>query len=127
MDTFYFDIDKSGKDLTGNKDIAVFTNNQAILESLKNLLLTEPGQHIMQSDFGVGLNEFLFEQIDPGTATLMEMRIERGVEKFESRIKNLVIVVDPDEDNNTYIINLYFTTLYSSKEQKLTLSLKQIR
>ena len=33
-----------------------------VRQNLKNLVLTSPGERIMEPDFGVGLRQFLFEQ-----------------------------------------------------------------
>jgi|10_taG_2_1085330.scaffolds.fasta_scaffold152649_2 phage baseplate assembly protein W len=36
--------------------------NEMVQQNLKNLILTSPGERIMDSKFGVGLYNFLFEQ-----------------------------------------------------------------
>ena len=36
------------------------TVRQAIAQNLKNLVLTAPGERIMNSDFGVGIRNYLF-------------------------------------------------------------------
>ena len=35
---------------------------EMVLQNLKMLLLTNPGERIMEPDFGVGLKRYLFEQ-----------------------------------------------------------------
>ena len=40
---------------------------ELIEQNLKNLLLTMPGERIMDPTFGVGISTFLFEQNDPTT------------------------------------------------------------
>jgi len=41
------------------------TLRQVIVQNFKNLLLTSPGERIMDRNFGVGLKHFLFEQNTP--------------------------------------------------------------
>ena len=37
-----------------------------VKQNLKSLLLTNPGERIMDAGFGAGLNQFLFELDNPG-------------------------------------------------------------
>jgi len=38
------------------------THPDVVKQNLKNLILTSPGERVMEPDFGVGLRQFLFEQ-----------------------------------------------------------------
>jgi len=69
---YFFDISKLGKDPYGNKDIGIVTNAQAVLESVYNILLTEPGQHPMDPELGTPLSKYLFEPIDYVTAGMID-------------------------------------------------------
>ena len=40
------------------------TINEAVKQNFKNLLLTSPGERIMIPEFGVGLRQYFFEQIN---------------------------------------------------------------
>ncbi len=124
---FYYDITKDGKDLEGYKDISKLTNNQAILESVKSILSTEPGQNIMDPQFGTGLESFLFEPIDLLTSAALQNAIRHSITKFEPRVHDLSINILPDEDTNTYNIDIIFTTKYSITPVSLSLSLNKIR
>ena len=54
-----------------------FTSREQAKSNLKNLLLTSRGERIMQPNFGTGLKELLFEQMDD--------------ELFEDRVKTTVL------------------------------------
>ena len=43
------------------------TIGQAIKQNFKNLILTSPGERVMMPDFGVGIRQYFFEQINPLT------------------------------------------------------------
>ena len=51
-------------------------------QNLKNLLLTLPGERIMDPAFGVGLSRFLFEQNDPVTYAEIQSKIQQQVQKY---------------------------------------------
>ena len=51
-------------------------------QNLKNLLLTLPGERIMDPTFGVGLSKFLFEQNDPITYAEIQAKIQQQVQKY---------------------------------------------
>ncbi len=55
------------------------TFKQMIQQNFKNLMLTSPGERVMDPNFGVGLRQFLFEQIDAFVFSRIEERIRRQV------------------------------------------------
>lgn len=55
---------------------------ELIEQNLKNLLLTIPGERIMDPTFGVGISTFLFEQNDPTTYAAMRAKISQQVSKY---------------------------------------------
>ena len=80
-------------------------NTQTIVENtkqnLKNLLLTSPGERIMDVNFGVGLRRFLFENNIPTVRVRLESRIYEQVDRYMSfvRITELEIVHSGDNPN----------------------------
>lgn len=124
---YYFDISKIGKDFTGNKDILILTNEQAVAESVKNIISTEPGERVWYPDFGCSLSEFLFEPIDVITATIMKNTIINAISKFETRIENLAVDIIEEPDLETYTFNISFNMKTSTNTQTLTLELHKIR
>lgn len=51
-------------------------------QNLKNLILTIPGERIMDPTFGVGIATFLFEQNDPTTYAAIRSKISEQVSKY---------------------------------------------
>ena len=68
-----------------------FSNNQTIIEvvqqNLKMLLLTSPGERIMDPNFGVGMRRFLFDQNDSNTHSRIKTRIKKQVADYMSFIE----------------------------------------
>ncbi len=53
-----------------------------IKQNLKMLLLTAPGERVMEPDFGVGIREFLFQNFHDGTYAEIDEKIKRQVNKY---------------------------------------------
>jgi hypothetical protein len=49
---------------------------EAIKQNFKNLILTSPGERVMLPDFGVGLNNYLFENMDGDVFDALVARIK---------------------------------------------------
>lgn len=126
-DIYYYDISKKGKDLLGNKDIVMLTNDQAVIDSIYNILGTEVGTKIMDVEYGAYLERYLFEPIDEFTSEMIKYDINLALEKFEERIKDINITVTPYEDENTYDIVIEFTIVYSNSQQKIDFKFNKIR
>jgi phage baseplate assembly protein W len=68
------------------------TEDQAVTNYI-NLLLTRKGERYMQINFGVGLQDYLFEQNTESIRTEIEFEIERQSAYWLPYIKNHSIVV----------------------------------
>ena len=55
---------------------------EAVGQNLRNLMLTTPGEKIMDPDFGVGLWRYLFEPNLQATHSEIEGRIRAQVQKY---------------------------------------------
>jgi phage baseplate assembly protein W len=53
-----------------------------VIQNFKMLLLTSPGEKIMNPDFGVGMKDFLFEQNVTQTQNAIASRINSQVNKY---------------------------------------------
>lgn len=62
-----------------------------VQQNFKMLVLTNPGERIMDPEFGVGLRRFLFEQNNPQTYSQIESKMREQVSRYLSylKIKNI--------------------------------------
>ena len=67
-------------------DITILTNERAINNSLKNIIMTLPSEVAFFRDFGSTTNLYLFDMIDESSAVLLEQEIERALLFNEPRI-----------------------------------------
>lgn len=75
------------------------TAKEAIQQNLKNLVLTNPGERIMDPSFGVGLRTFLFEQINDEMYTKIATRIRQQLVAYLPFIKVSGIYFDDSSTN----------------------------
>jgi len=74
------------------------TAKSAIQQNLKNLILTNPGERMMDPSFGVGLRAFLFEQIGNETYAKIADRVRKQIQAYMPFINVRGLYFD---DNNT--------------------------
>ena len=87
-------------------DLYADVDEGAIVNSLKNLFNTIPGQKILNPEFGVNLTQWLFEPVTEYTAREIGEAIQYGINRFEPRVQLTHVSVISDPDNNQYIIKL---------------------
>ena len=84
------------------------TINETVAQNLKNLILTCPGERMMDPDFGVGLKMFLFEIDANRIASKISERIQTQAQLY---MPNLVIeninFVLPEEDRAEFTPNFF--------------------
>ena len=90
------------------KDLPVLINQRAIIRSVRNLVETIPTERFFNSTLGTDIRGSLFEFIDYGTATVIQDQIKNTVEFYEDRIENLKVEVDPQPDNNSFDVKVFF-------------------
>lgn len=85
-------------------------------QNLKMLILTIPGERIMDPEFGVGLRKYLFELNDTNTYTNIELRIREQVQRYLSyiQIDNIDFQIpegNPDLFPHNLSVSISFTIL----------------
>jgi phage baseplate assembly protein W len=90
-------------------DLVTVKDKAAIVQAITALLLTAKGERPFKPDLGCGIQKSLFEPLDYATAGLIRSEIYDVLSKYEPRINVDNVLVVPDEDNNGYEIELYYT------------------
>ena len=83
--TIYQDFKKSLERSPVSNDLTVFKDEDAVKESIKNLILTNRGERLMQPNLGGDVQAMLFENITPSVITLIEDKIRDTIEINEPR------------------------------------------
>lgn len=79
-----------------------------VRQNFKNLLLTIPGERMMDTDFGVGIQRFLFEN---GIAASSDIRSEtaRKVSKYMPFVDLQNVLVEPGEEQNSLTVRIFYS------------------
>lgn len=80
----------------GRVEISELKEN--IRESVRIILLTEPGERILHPEFGTKLHQFLFENIDSQTKETIKREVRHALGLWERRILNVEVSADTGEE-----------------------------
>ena len=89
-------------------DLTVLLDDRAINNAMKNLILIAPSEVPFDRDIGSNVREYLFDLIDPGTAGLLQVEIERTIKFGEPRVELQSIIVDPRPDQNHFMVTVIY-------------------
>ena len=90
------------------KDLPVLKNANAITRSVRNLVETIPTERYFNSLLGSDVRGSLFDFVDFGTASVIEEQIKTTIENFEPRVANLEVEVNPQPDDNTFEVTIFY-------------------
>ena len=128
-------ISKSFKDISMsfkfnplNNDIIAIKNETAIARSLRNLVLTAPGERFFNEELGSRVNKLLFENLDDITASSIKDEIENTIKNYEPRVKLLTTKVSPNPDSYEFdVIITYEIIGIDAPAQQLSFALQPAR
>jgi phage baseplate assembly protein W len=109
------------------KDINLHTNEMAVINSVKNLILTNYYERPFRPEIGSGVRSLLFENIDSVVAAQLERAIEETILNFEPRVQISKITALPSPDENAYKIIMEFFIINLTNPISITFFLERIR
>jgi phage baseplate assembly protein W len=109
------------------KDINIHKNEFAIINSIKNLVLTNHYEKPFQPEIGSNIRRLLFENIDSLIASQLEKEISEVIGNFEPRAQVSNITALPSPDDNAYKIELEFFIINNSNPITINFFLERIR
>ena len=113
---------------TLNYDIISLKNENAIARSLRNLVLTLPGERFFNENLGSNVSKSLFDNIDSVSASIIQSEIENTIKNYEPRVNLLAVNVVPDFDNNNFDVTITYEIIgIDVLPQRLTFALQQTR
>jgi len=90
------------------KDLPVLKNERAIVRSVRNLVETIPTERFFNSELGTSIRASLFENFTPTLTMVIEDQINETVGRYEPRVSNLRVELDPYPDMNAFNVNVIF-------------------
>ena len=85
-----------------NNDLIGLKNANAIARSVRNIVMTIPGEKPFNENFGSRISGLLFENVDNITATAISDEIRESITNYEPRVSLTSLVVNPNFDNNSF-------------------------
>jgi phage baseplate assembly protein W len=89
-------------------DLITSKDEAAVKQSIVNLLLTNKGERLFNSQIGSDIPRLLFEQLDYGVAALVQSEIKNVLTDYEPRINIISLEVIPNFDDNGFDVGLEF-------------------
>lgn len=103
------------------KDIVRYLNEDAIKQSIKNIILTRRNERLYNSAFGSQVYDLLFEPFSETTQASVQSIIETAIRNNEPRANLELVKVEGELDTNTLLITIVFSII--NKEEPITLEL----
>lgn len=109
------------------KDINTHKAEYAVINSVKNLILTNHFERPFQPEVGSNIRRLLFENVDVIFAAQLEREIEETVNNFEPRVQVSSITAIPALDENGYKVIMEFFVINNPDPIKINFFLERIR
>ena len=108
-------------------DVTRITNEDAIIRSIKNILLTNYYERPMQPEFGANLVGLLFENFGPLTEISIQKAIESAIRNYEPRCELIQVNVNPAPELNAYSATITFATINTIEPITFSFLLDRVR
>lgn len=109
------------------KDVNKHLSEYAVINSVKNLVLTNHYERPFQPELGSNIRRLLFENIDSVIAAQIEREIVETISNFEPRVQvsRATAIASPDE--NRYNVELEFFIINNPNPVTINFFLERIR
>ncbi len=108
-------------------DVAVKTNEEAIKQSIRNLIQTNKGERLYQPNIGGDIKRLLFENNTPQTLILMREVIGEAIKTYEPRANVIDLVISPNEEQNAIAVSITFNVINRQEPVSLNVILDRVR
>jgi len=111
-----------------NYDLIAIKNETAIARSVRNLVLTLPGERFFNQNIGSKVSRLIFENIDDITSSIIKDEIETTINNYEPRVNLIDVIVSPNYDTDEFNVTVnYYIVGIDVLPQQLTFALQPTR
>jgi phage baseplate assembly protein W len=125
--SIYSDVDLAFRAHPNTGDLTVLKDINSVKQSIRNLIMTSPGERPFSPDLGSGVRGLLFEPVNSFTALDLKEAITQVIENYESRVRLLNVSVIDDGDNNRYKVQIQFQIITSLDTGEADFYIERIR
>ena len=126
-DKIFSDLDLSFNKHPVTGDVGAKFNEQAVKNSIKNLVLTRHYERPFRSEIGSNIGNMLFELATPALAAILKQEIINLIRNFEPRVDQLEVEVSFSPDNNYILVKIIFTIVMTTSPIVLEFTLDRTR
>jgi hypothetical protein len=123
----YTDLDLNFTIHPVKKDINKFKGELAVINSIKNLVMTDHYERLFQPDVGSNVRRLLFESLDNITAASIEREIQQTIANYEPRVRVSKISTIADFDKNGFNVQMEFFIINRTDPITINFFLERIR
>jgi len=123
----YSDLDLTFKRVPGTNDVAMRYDENSVIASVRNLLLTNFYERLFQPNVGSNLQQLLFEPATDITANMLNDEIRTTIKNYEPRVTVDMLQVIPNLDMNSFQVNMTFYIGNNSTPTAVNLLLQRSR
>jgi phage baseplate assembly protein W len=123
----FSDIDMAFLPNPVSKDVSRKYNENAIKQSIKNIIMTKNFERPFHSDVGSQISSLMFEPITPMLTALVKKTIENTIRSYEPRVNLLSVSVLLSPDNNGVYVTIVFAIVNTSTPVSVDLFLERTR
>lgn len=110
-----------------SRDISRKFDENAIKQSIKNIILTKNFERPFHSDVGSQISSLLFEPITPMTSAMIKKTVANTINSYEPRIDLLDVSVLLSPDNNGVYVTIVFRIINTSTPISVNMFLERTR
>ena len=89
-------------------DLIALKNANAIARSVRNIVMTIPGEKPFDPFFGSNVRNILFENLDNISASLIVDEIKNSIQNYEPRVELVSVEAFPDFDSYSYDVVIIY-------------------
>ena len=108
-------------------DVTMKIGDNAVIASVKNLIMTGFYERPFHSELGSGVRQMLFENADPMTAQSLKKAIIEVIENFEPRVSIKDVVVQIPSDQNVLQVIMEFYIVNNAESTVVDFFLERVR
>lgn len=123
----YKDIDLTLSSVPSTGDVSVYTDERAITQSIKNLVLTRPYERLFQENIRSQVYSSLFELNTPITRNAIEQSVINVITNYEPRAIVLSVVATNSPDENGYKLTITYIVRTTTRQVTFDFILYRVR
>ena len=110
-----------------SSDLARKINEEAVKDSIRNLLLTDRGERLFQPQLGSDIRQLLFENNTADTIVILREAVRDTIISHEPRCNLISVDVQSAIDANAVTVKIVFNVINSQTPIDLTVTLTRVR